>query len=86
MSDTPRTDELLNRSDSPSWVNYWDFARQLERELAQTRAAGEKLAEACKALYADPHSISAAKLVRAAIERAASGPLGTTPQREGRTQ
>ena len=36
MSDTPRTDAFEQLVDRP--INWWDFARQLERENAALRA------------------------------------------------
>ena len=37
MSDTPRTDAFEQLVDRP--INWWDFARQLERENAALREA-----------------------------------------------
>jgi hypothetical protein len=46
MSDTPRTDAVINRNPNPPgrWINS-EFARTLERENAQLRKEREQLDE-----------------------------------------
>ncbi len=52
MSDTPRTDafaQKLTRAKVPAsrvWPHWYDHSADLERELARTRQAAERLAEA----------------------------------------
>ena len=63
MSDTPRTDafcgQWVPRDKGSAGQQVSDFARKLERELAQAKAAGEALAGIVRAYakqYTDPRS------------------------------
>lgn len=49
MSDTPRTDAFEQLLDRP--INWWDFARQLERENAALREDKERLEWVIKDSY-----------------------------------
>jgi len=59
MSETPRTDAQANLTGAggpPTWHIHADFARQLERELAEARdqlAGAGKLMKACDVLVRD---------------------------------
>jgi hypothetical protein len=53
MSDTPRTDdeEMSPRLDVECMIVSADFARQLERELAEARKQSDRLAEAMTEMW-----------------------------------
>jgi predicted outer membrane protein len=63
VSDTPRTDAAIMSSTRTS--QFEDFARQLERDRAELRAALDDLVREVDARTADPTAVSLMNLARA---------------------
>jgi hypothetical protein len=64
MSDTPRTDAFEALTERP--INWWDFARELERENATLRAEVDQWASRCAAaIWMLPETVTGGQLLKA---------------------